>query len=340
MSVFPPELWLKIFPLACTDGGGTGRALRLVSSAFRDLVHPFALQSLAVQGPKQILRFEYMLEHSPAAQGAILYLYLSSEHPRMASGSSFRKTDTDWYVMVSTGWLDDLAPFGTAKPGAITVQHIENAVARIINLVGPTLVTLSLHFTFLTRPSLLPEASLPRLEQLLVYGNYRALYRSSSNTPKLPSLWYLHISSPTRHPDEFIIELRHRAPALTHLFISEKCFAINRIASAMGTVDDTNLTLPGPRVLFPKSLTTIFLEVEEGVTRRAESIDDLATIDEIDHIDHFRRWAGETGALTGLSIHIVPRYFQRWDDVAVAMKDWDERIAFGTTTGKGWRFES
>ncbi len=52
MSVLPPELWNKIFTFACMDSGATGRALGLVSSAFHDLVHPLALQSLAVQGFK------------------------------------------------------------------------------------------------------------------------------------------------------------------------------------------------------------------------------------------------------------------------------------------------
>ncbi|KAJ6501492.1 hypothetical protein C8R47DRAFT_914854, partial [Mycena vitilis] len=57
----PVEIWTHIHALACTDDGSAGRALSRVSKDWRTISAPFKLQSLALVGPKPILRFLSLL---------------------------------------------------------------------------------------------------------------------------------------------------------------------------------------------------------------------------------------------------------------------------------------
>ncbi|KAL6306857.1 hypothetical protein BKA93DRAFT_715074, partial [Sparassis latifolia] len=57
METLPPELYSKIFSLACTDDGTTGYALSLVSRAVRRASAPYKWQCLSLSGPKQSWKF-------------------------------------------------------------------------------------------------------------------------------------------------------------------------------------------------------------------------------------------------------------------------------------------
>ncbi|KAJ7139536.1 hypothetical protein C8R44DRAFT_606025, partial [Mycena epipterygia] len=58
----PVEIWAQILALACTDDGAAGRALSRVSKDWRTISAPFKLQSIALVGPKPILRFVCLLD--------------------------------------------------------------------------------------------------------------------------------------------------------------------------------------------------------------------------------------------------------------------------------------
>jgi len=60
---FPKSHCQRIVQSACTDGGQTGRTLRLVSGAFHEILNATSLDlhTVAVFGGEEILRFEEML---------------------------------------------------------------------------------------------------------------------------------------------------------------------------------------------------------------------------------------------------------------------------------------
>jgi len=64
MNAFPVEIHSYICEFACTDDGLTARSLGLVSKYYREVVHPFRYQSIAVSGQLQISELERRLERT------------------------------------------------------------------------------------------------------------------------------------------------------------------------------------------------------------------------------------------------------------------------------------
>ncbi|KAJ7642292.1 hypothetical protein B0H17DRAFT_960161, partial [Mycena rosella] len=64
-SGLPVEIWTLVHAFACTDDGAAGRTLSLVSKDWRTISAPFRFQSIALVGPKPILRFVCLLNSNP-----------------------------------------------------------------------------------------------------------------------------------------------------------------------------------------------------------------------------------------------------------------------------------
>ncbi|KAI0365695.1 hypothetical protein BV20DRAFT_716413 [Pilatotrama ljubarskyi] len=81
MDSCPLELQMLIFSFACTDDGSAGRALSLVSRAFRQLSYPYQWYSLAIYGHAQATAFaKHLCSLPPALEfpRLISHLFVSS----------------------------------------------------------------------------------------------------------------------------------------------------------------------------------------------------------------------------------------------------------------------
>ncbi|KIM83561.1 hypothetical protein PILCRDRAFT_6983 [Piloderma croceum F 1598] len=68
MEPIPSEILALIFSYACTDDGYTGRSLSLVSRYISDVSKPYKLQSVAVRGVWQVLKFACSLGEGRRAE--------------------------------------------------------------------------------------------------------------------------------------------------------------------------------------------------------------------------------------------------------------------------------
>ncbi|KDQ48949.1 hypothetical protein JAAARDRAFT_108474, partial [Jaapia argillacea MUCL 33604] len=72
----PPEIWLRIFSQACTDGGQTGASLSSVSRAFKHVSAEMRYQSVALHGLHRMRSFAATLESTPHILRRVRHLYI------------------------------------------------------------------------------------------------------------------------------------------------------------------------------------------------------------------------------------------------------------------------
>ena len=80
MQACPPEIWLDIFWLACTDTGFTGRSISLTSRFFYELSKPVKLRSVGLQGVVQIIDFLNLIERTPVVHRRVENLFISTHN--------------------------------------------------------------------------------------------------------------------------------------------------------------------------------------------------------------------------------------------------------------------
>jgi len=80
MQACPPEIWLHIFWLACTDTGFTGRSISLTSRFFYELSKPVKLRSVGLQGVVQIIDFLNLIERMPVIHRRVENLFISTHN--------------------------------------------------------------------------------------------------------------------------------------------------------------------------------------------------------------------------------------------------------------------
>lgn len=141
MDGCPPEILLKIFALACTDGGTTGCVLSLVSRYIREVSSIVQLQTVAVDRVTRMRLFLDALRSRPAALRRVEHLFLSD------SQAGWRRC---WGIDSDMGHYD--------------------AYAAIMALVGPNLITLTVSLrNYVSFYSLAPPGvNLYRLQNLTV----------------------------------------------------------------------------------------------------------------------------------------------------------------------------
>lgn len=268
-----------------------------------------------------------------AAKSKIKHLFLASGHPKQGADSELKSSrlargDSDWDDIKHWQFVANKLHSANADGLEINVALIDDAVARILRVLSPTLITLSLHCIFLFRPSLFPRIALPALKQLFLYGPYGcSLYNIA---PATPCLDYLYLSSPLPHFPSLVEDINANCPALSGLHITENTFGIKRIESALGISRRASAWV-SPAVhesaaRFPASLRAIFIGVEPNRSlSQSTSVSPVSTSTGR-RMETLAEWAVETSSSTGVSIHVVPEDSYQLDDIQVASLEWENAV--------------
>ena len=233
-----PEICAEIFRLACRDDGTTGRSLSLVSTYIHDASSPFKYQSLAVRGPHQTVAFAAVLEHTPSAQRRVHDFSISIDfrHPSVTrkiytdQNDLSMKTLTKMYHLIRSfvpGWREmiekEVGKEEVSDPARQLENEVSHAFLRILELISPTLQSLSISFRDMKFP--LFFSPLPYLRELSIAyvccsgGRDPVSDCALSSLQHLPSLRRLNL----RHFDpictqrQLISHIARFAPEVTHL---------------------------------------------------------------------------------------------------------------------------
>lgn len=172
MDKLPVEILQNIVTLACTDGGATGRALRLVSRYICDVSASSEYHSITVVGREQMTAFLSRVKRDERACGSVRHLFLSDS---TAQARRAGLPDITWLdergrfskmfalVKVAAGCNRSLEYGKRARAAA--EKGVNDAVHDILEHVAPTLRSLSLHMRVARRFSVVP-VHLPLLEDL------------------------------------------------------------------------------------------------------------------------------------------------------------------------------
>lgn len=197
MDRCPAEILLRIFTLACTDGGRTGCALSLVSHAMRTASEPVRFHTVALHSVPHMRHFERLLGdeyelHPPTVRHLFLF---------------------DGGYEARYHWGEDLL----------------DVVISIMSAVAPSLVSLAgdVRGIGATYTSVLPPgvhfARLRDLSLSVVSSTY-PFFPRSVDLPSLPNLHRLHMSEsrclPTKTED-LISAFTAVAPKLSKIRLSE-----------------------------------------------------------------------------------------------------------------------
>ncbi|GJE99624.1 hypothetical protein PsYK624_158950 [Phanerochaete sordida] len=188
MDCFPVELWLKIAPLACLDGGYTARSLQLVSHQMRDIVKPVRFISVSLVTKTQLLAFSRFL---PKGEQEARPSSLSIQHLLVDIKTHY--------------WGDDAKD----KENSLRLQE---AVRNLLAVAALTLRTLALYGTQLDVVA--SGVTFPLVEDFCV-ESLDILGRN----PILPSLLRLHLTRFSSYSGFWPL-LARIAPALTHIRLS------------------------------------------------------------------------------------------------------------------------
>ncbi|RDX55346.1 hypothetical protein OH76DRAFT_1478010 [Lentinus brumalis] len=211
MDLLPLEILHHIFLLACSDGGRTGLFLSLVSRSYHDIARPMRYNSVAIIGYRNIDTFLRCYKNDRAA------LQTQEQESAPIVRHLLLTTDaTDMERVIGTG----------------VTESLQSSLLELLQLVGPTIVTMS-YTCHVQLEVLLAEHAFPRLRELTFLRNFARPYcQSAGATPiptypplprGLPSLRKLHVILITTldHTVPVILaRWAHAAPNVTHLRVS------------------------------------------------------------------------------------------------------------------------
>ena len=371
MNPFPAEIWIQIFSIACLDTGRTAESLSLVCKSSHKLVSQFKYQSLALLRPNALVRFSMHLVHTDLSLRPMEHLFIAFESLRIDGHgsrellSSVRKyTDQDELC----AYLESLNPFSKSMGDSasstegepficgpdnalgdlmgskcerericIQERHIQKALFLTLSLSSATLVTLSIHLTFLTRRHLLPAYAFPHLTDLTIFGpcspNATELegldgqeWSQGVVYPSYPALKRLHLSQTYMLSVPLAREILVHAPRLTHLYVHLRSFSLERLAFSLGShqrqspngngVIGNNQSSEITEGTFPRSLRNFYFEADANELRGEQP----------GVRNRFLRRAEEISLLTGKNVIICSRPPGKWADIGSALSDWEERI--------------
>lgn len=208
MDHLPPEISSKIYRLACTDGGTTGRSLALVSRFIRDASEPYQLHSIAINNAADAAGFIKRLGCTSARGICVRNLYFSNgmistasiyEDERQAAAAPAKKDPSNRRTLKGlfyTSVPDDLTPNYlrlraaqrlTAEKTCSRIRKIREVTQRQDNdlmhsllvilrmlsssLQTPTLDLIRLDGIQMLHPSVLNTFQFPALRSLVVRGS-------------------------------------------------------------------------------------------------------------------------------------------------------------------------
>jgi hypothetical protein len=220
-SIFPPEIWYKIFVLACVDGGQTGCALSLVSRYIRELSMGTRLQSVAVYGHLGLKHLLRTLHHTREDSRRVRFLFVGYSSHDIA----FFKRNP--YQRSSPSFLSRLNFL--AAPKRDECAEMQAIYDQIITLVAPYLESLTL---FLPRISRIIPATvhLPRLLDLTSLEG-----PAHGDPPPLPCprLRRLHVSLIS---EQGLLQWMEGTPELENLRVWISCYDPECLPRTIGSL--------------------------------------------------------------------------------------------------------
>ncbi|KAJ7162054.1 hypothetical protein C8R46DRAFT_1353086 [Mycena filopes] len=246
VDTIPPEIWSEIFSFACTDDGSTGRALSAVSRAVHALSRASKYQSLCVLGPNQLVKLCGVLSALSACARKVKYLFVAG--------------------------LDDCAEVGLQAEhgGAQTTRQfyvdtktdaVERALDEMLRLLAPSLVALHIHRTKKNRECVLLNIEFPVLSELALHGPFRSTTLRPERECLFPSLRRVRIQHFVHHPTQFLEQIVHAAPSITHLHVPQRSFSPYEIQVALGILQP-RLSPSSELTELPVSLQRLVIELE------------------------------------------------------------------------------
>ncbi|KAJ6463366.1 hypothetical protein C8R45DRAFT_911496 [Mycena sanguinolenta] len=255
MESIPPEIWTEVFSFCCTDDGSTGRALSMVSRAVHVGSKPLKYQSVCVVGLAHLLKLLATLSELPPDERKVKYLFIAG---------------------LNDGLLDMARRRLHADTGGEGIPDDEKTLDCILRLVAPGLLTLHIHHTSTRRQSLFLTMELPLLTELTLHGPFKSSHphvlRPRTQFPSLKKLQIYHFSF---RPADFLYEIAHTAPLLTHLRVPQRSFTPYDIQVALRMLQPTGSDPDQVQFYLPNSLVELVIEVEPfpGSLDSAESND-------------------------------------------------------------------
>ena len=204
MDRCPPEILLKIFALACTDGGTTGCVLSLVSRYIREVSSIVQLQTVAVDRVTRMRLLLEALRSRPPALRRVKHLFLSDSQAAWrrcwGADSDFGHYDAYAAIMALVGQdlitltvsLRDYVSFYSLAPPGVKFSRLQDLTVECSDFGSPR-VQKPAH------SNLIP-GSFPNLRRLNCYG-MASRGSDQSHLPLLntvadaaPALAYLRLS--------------------------------------------------------------------------------------------------------------------------------------------------
>ncbi|KAJ7353412.1 hypothetical protein DFH08DRAFT_774426 [Mycena albidolilacea] len=242
LGTIPPEIWTEVFAFSCTDDGCTGRALSLVSRAAHLVSKPLKYQSIVVTGFHELLKLLAVLCELPPGERRVKYLFVGG----LDDSKDFEDPDR----------RAELQRRLDGDPNAVDIA--EKTLGQILRLVAPSLVALHIHCTTISRPSLFPEIEFPLLAELTLHGPFQSLLPTSLRP--LSSLRRVQIHHLSYHPANFLQQIVHTAPSLTHLRVPQGSFTPYAIQVALGILQP--VASDPEAVRLPENLKELVVELD------------------------------------------------------------------------------
>jgi hypothetical protein len=204
----PNELLAPIFALACTDGGKTAGALRLVSRHLQIIAAPYRFRTVAVAGVDPITDLVELLDHTLPELRIIEHMFVSDKTASELSGYDGRTESMPFRLRAKakTGHASTLTPLRAllcyASPHAQSLTLLafkEQICARpLAPIPFPQLQTLTLEF--LGESWLANRLIMPRVHTVTLSMPYTmhpsCFFMLQTLRPVFPALERAHVHGP------------------------------------------------------------------------------------------------------------------------------------------------
>ncbi|KAJ6502327.1 hypothetical protein C8R45DRAFT_615971 [Mycena sanguinolenta] len=226
---FPPEICARIFDLACTDSGGTGRSLSRVSRYIRQTSELARYTTIALVGHGQILAFAQFLVEHPHIQLTTRRLFINGQDGKQelkrmvyaACGGDKEAAQAEYTKMT---WLSQLER-ESVYAHVLRRKEVASGVESILRVLGPNLEVLDISLSKYVAKFLLNSISLPHLVHFTTRCNFPLCANDVPLLEPTHSLRYVHIVDSTRYwvciENFFENGISYFAPSLTHLRLSQ-----------------------------------------------------------------------------------------------------------------------
>ncbi|RDX51201.1 hypothetical protein OH76DRAFT_1401972 [Lentinus brumalis] len=185
ITIVPPEVWLNIFTLACTDGGRTGSCVALSCKFFHSQSSRVRCHSVRLSSIESVEQFLAFARLRPKGQRPIVcHLSLT-----MLSGLKVRRA----FLSSSYPGSDLTAEKQRQAEGkrrALQARFID-AANELFVLVAPTLRTLCITTGYFLPLAPLP-CDMPVLEELTMMGSISTI-KGTNKQSRLPMLKRFHL---------------------------------------------------------------------------------------------------------------------------------------------------